>query len=826
MGQLWQDMRFGLRLLLKSPGFAVVTILALALGIGANSAIFSVVNGILLRPLPYATADRLTFLSEWSQQVPNMSVSYPNFQDWRAQNHSFEELAAFRTNGFVLTGAGEPERLTAREVSQGFFPVLGVTPATGRNFTTDEDRAGGSKTVLLSYGVWQRRFGANPSIVGQALTLNNEGYTVIGILPQTFEWQSPVDIYVPLGLNADRMQARDSHPGIYLVGLLKPGVKIDQASADMTAITDRLAKEYPQSNTGTAFTITSLQNAATQNIRSSLFILMAAVGFVLLITCANVANLLLARAASRSREIAIRTALGAGRVRIVRQLLTESLLLSLAGGGLGLLLATWGVDLLLTAVSSNVPNNLLTNVRLDGRVLGFTLVASIVTGLLFGLAPAIQISKSNLNESLKEGGRSGSEGGSRHRVRSFLVVAEIALSLLVLVGAGLLVKSFLNLRQADIGFNPERVLTMRVALPEAGYKDNARIENFYRDLLQRTGSLPGVESAAITVGLPMNGGIESGVTVEGHEVTNIKDVTVAVNLAVSPDYFKTMDVPLITGRYFTDQDREGAERVAIIDEMMAAKFFPGESAVGKRIRLGGVQQTNGLPPPPWMQIVGVVKHVRHYGANETARVELYRPYFQLPIPVDSPLAQGQPVTFNRSMNLAVRSASSNPSALTGAIRQAISEIDPQVPLSFVQPMNDIVDATISPQKFATWMLSLFAASALLLAALGIYGVMAYSVTQRTHEIGIRMALGAERKDVLRMIVGHGMKLTLVGVAVGIVGAFAATRALSSLLFGVNASDPLTYGGVALLLSVVALLSCLLPARRATKVDPMIALRYE
>ncbi|MCA1817261.1 MAG: ABC transporter permease [Acidobacteria bacterium] len=826
MTTLWQDIKYGVRMLLKSPGFAVVTVLALALGIGANTAIFSVVNGVLLKPLPFRTADRLTFLGEWSEQVPNMSVSYPNYQDWRAQNQSFEELAAFRSNGYVLTGAGEPERLVAREVSQNFFTALGVQPALGRNFTAQEDAPGGARTVLLTYGVWQRRFGANPSVVGQQLTLNNEGYTVIGVLPQSFEWLSPVDIYVPIGLGADKMKQRDSHPGIYLVGLLKPGVTIEQAGADMKAVTGRLSQAYPQSNTGTSYTMTSLQETATQNIRLQLFVLMAAVAFVLLIACANVANLLLARAASRSREIAIRTALGAGRVRIMRQLLTESLLLSLVGGGLGLLLATWGVDLLMGTLSTNLPNNLVGNVRLDSRVLLFTLAASLLTGLLFGLAPAIQISKTNLNESLKEGGRSGSEGGARHRVRSFLVVAEITISLVLLVGAGLLVKSFINLRQADIGFDPARVLTMRVALPEARYKENARIESFYRDLLQRVRALPGVESAALTVGLPMNGGIESGVTVEGHEVTNVKDVTVAVNLAVSPDYFRVMGIPVVEGRALTDADREGAPRVAVIDEDMARKFFAGQSPVGKRIRLGGVGAPNGQAPAPWMEIVGVVKHVRHYGAQETARVELYRPYFQLPIPVDSPLAQGQPVSFNRGMTLAVRSASSNPESLTETVRQAVRAIDPDLPISAVQTMDSIVDATISPQKFSTWMLGLFAASALLLAALGIYGVMAYSVTQRTHEIGIRMALGAERRDVLRLVVGQGMKLAVVGVAVGLVGAYAATRAMSSLLFGVNATDPVTYGGVALLLTSVALLACLLPARRATKVDPMIALRYE
>jgi putative ABC transport system permease protein len=825
MGKLWQDVRYGARMLAKSPGFAVVTILALALGIGANSAIFSVVNGVLLRPLPYKTASRLVFMGEWSQQVPNMSVSYPNFLDWRAQNHSFDQLAAFRSNGYVLTGAGEPERLTAREVSQDFFPALGVAPAMGRNFTPDEDRAGGNKTVVLSHGLWQRRFGGDPSVVGKTLTLNNEGYTVVGILPQTFEWQANVDVYAPIGLNADRMQDRDSHPGIYLVGTLKDGVTLAQAREDMKAITDRLAQQYPKTNSGNGFTLDTLQNTATQSIRSSLLVLMAAVIFVLLIACANVANLLLARAASRGREIAIRTALGAGRWRIVRQLLTESLLLSLAGGALGLLLASWGVEALLASVSDSVPNLLIENVRLDTRVLVFTLGASVLTGLLFGLAPAIQISKSNLNESLKEGGRSGSEGGARQRVRAFLVVAEVALSLLLLVGAGLLVKSFMNLRHTELGFEPEHVLTMRVALPETRYKANAQIENFYLTLLQRVKQLPGVEAAGLTVGLPMNGGIESGFAVEGQEPTDRASAVVAVNLSVSPGYFRAMDIPLVEGRYFDEHDREGSERVAIVDEMFAKRYFPNESAVGKRLRMGTGIGVDPAQLPPWLKIVGVVKHVKHYGPDEEGRVELFRPFNQFAILPDSPMLKGQPLNFPRSMSLAVR-ANADPAALTSSIRGAVREIDPDLPVSFVQTMNEIVAQTISPQKFATWMLGLFAAVALLLAALGIYGVMAYSVTQRTHEIGIRMALGAKRADVLRMILGQGMRLTLIGVGVGIVGAFAVTRALSTMLFGVKATDPITYGGVAILLAAVALVSCLLPARRATKVDPMIALRYE
>ena len=811
MGNLWQDIRYGVRMLWKSPGFALVTILALALGIGANSAIFSVVNGVLLRPLPFKTAERLVFLSEWSQQVPNMSVSYPNFQDWRAQGSVFEQLAAFRGGSYILTGAGEPERLDAREVSASFFPALGVTAAVGRVFTDDEDKPGASRTIVISHGLWQRRFGGNPAIVGQQLTLNNESYTVVGILPQTFEWQAPVDVLVPIGLQADKMQERGNHPGIYLVGLLKPGVTVEQARAEMTTITARLAQQYRE-NEGSGFTLTKLQDRATEDIRAALLVVLAAVGFVLLIACANVANLLLARATARAKEIAIRTALGAGRWRIIRQLLTESVLLSVSGGALGLLFAAWGVKGLLAAIPDDVPRLLIMNIGLDTRVLVFTLIVSVVTGLLFGLAPAIQVSKANLNEALKEGGRSGAGGAHRNYVRSLLVVAEVALSLLLLVGAGLLMKSFMNLRAADVGFNPEHVLTMRIVLPDARYKENAQVEQFYRALLQRVETLPGVQAAGLTRGLPMNGGIESGITVEGQEVANTRDTVVAVNLTVTPGYFRAMEIPLVAGRSFTEQDKTGAPPVAVIDEQMAARFFPKGDAVGKRIKLGGAQS-----PFPWMQIVGVVKHVKHYGPDEEGRVEIYRPYFQLPAVPDAQLSRG--------MSLAVRTTG-EPTALTAAIRNAVREVDKDQPVSQVQTMAQVVAGSVASQKFATWLLGIFAATALLLAALGLYGVMAYTVTQRTHEIGIRMALGAAQRDVLRLIVSQGMRLTLVGVALGLVGAFLVMRAMTSLLYGVSAKDPLTYGGVALLLALVALVACLIPARRATKVDPMIALRYE
>ncbi len=812
MNNFWQDIRFGGRMLLKSPGFALVTILALALGIGANSAIFSVVNAVLLRPLPFKTAERLVFLSEWSQQVPNMSVSYPNYQDWREQSTSFEQLAAFRSAGYTLTGAGEPERLDTREVSASFFPALGVAPVLGRDFTADDDKPGANRAVIISHGLWQKRFGANPNVVGQPVTLNNQSHTIIGVLPQNFEWQAPVDVYAPIGLEADKMQDRDSHPGIYLLGLLKPGVSVAQARADMDGISARLAQQYPKSNEGTRYTLVKLQERATQDIRAALLVVLAAVGFVLLIACANVANLLLARAASRSKEMAIRTALGAGRGRIVRQLLTESVMLALAGGALGLLFAMWGIDALLAVIPDDVPRLLVMNIGLDTRVLVFTLVVSIITGLLFGLAPAVQISKANLNEALKEGGRSGGSGAHRNRVRSVLVVAEVALSLMLLIGAGLLMRSFMHLQHADVGFNPDNLLTMRVALPDARYTQNAQVENFYRALLQRLEALPGVQSASVTRGLPMNGGIESGVTAEGHETTNIKDMTVAVNLTISPNYFRTMEIPLVKGRYFTDQDNTGAPAVAVIDEQMAARFYPNEEALGKRIKLGG-----GQSPFPWMQIVGVVKHVKHYGPDEEGRVEIYRPYFQLPNVPDAQLSRG--------MSLAVRTTG-EPTSMTAAIRNAVHEIDKDQPISNVQPMAQIVAAAVASQKFATWLLGIFAAAALLLAALGLYGVMAYSVTQRTHEIGVRMALGAARRDVLRLIVGQGMRLTLIGVSLGLVGAFLVMRALASLLYGVSAADPLTYGGVALLLAGVALVACLIPARKAMNVDPLIALRYE
>ncbi|HZG54137.1 MAG TPA: ABC transporter permease [Pyrinomonadaceae bacterium] len=811
MNTFAQDLRYGFRMLWKSPGFTLVTVLALALGIGANTAIFSVVNTVLLRPLPYPNGERIVFIGEWAQQVPEMSVSYPNFIDWREQQQTMEQIAAFRSANYVLTGVGEPERLDGRQVSAAFFNVLGVTPALGRSFSPDEDKPGGNPVALISHGFWQRRLGGDPSILNKPIQLSNESFTVIGVLPQTFEWQSPVDVFVPIGLRSDlpHMVERGNHPGIYVLGLLKPNVSIEQARTEIKAIAERLAKQYPDSNGGNSAVLDSLQARAVEDIRPALLILLAAVGFVLLIACANVANLLLARAASRSKEIAIRTALGAGRMRIIRQLLTESLLLSMMGGVLGLLFAMWGIDALLAALPEDVPRLLVAGIGLDAPVLVFTLAVSIVTGLLFGLAPALQASKSNLNETLKDGGRT-SAGVGRQRVRNMLVVSEVALSLLLLVSAGLLSKSFMRLQQTDLGFDPTNVLTLRVPLPEARYKENAKVENFWDELLRRVRALPGVESAGLTRGLPMNGGIESGVMMEGQETTNPKDVTMAVNLYAEPGYFKTMNIPLVSGRYLSEQDTKDAPLVVMVDEMFVARLSPNADPIGKRLRIGGDRA-------PLRTIVGVFKHMKHYAPDEEGRVEIYTPYRQ--VPAESFAAS------NRSLWLAVKTKG-DPTSLAPAIRNEVLQMDKDQPISNVGTMERIVAATVAPQKFATWLLAVFAATAMLLAAIGIYGVMAYSVTQRTHEIGIRMALGAGRRDVLRMVVSQGMKLAFIGVALGLAGAFALTRLMSSLLYGVSATDPLTYGGVSLLLASVALLACLVPARKATKVDPMIALRYE
>jgi putative ABC transport system permease protein len=799
-------------MLLKKPVFTAVAVLALALGAGANTAIFSVVNGVLLRPLPYKDPDRLVRLGEWSRQVPGMSISYPNFKDWRERNRVFDGLAATQFDSYNLTGGDEPERLQGRNVSYNFFDVLGVAPALGRPFRADEDRAGAPRVCMISHGLWQRRFGGDGKIIGKAIALNGESYTVVGVLPQDYRFGTQTDVFAPIGLNedSDRMGPRDNHPGIYAVARLKDGVSFDQAQNEMKAIAAQLAEEYPKTNTGNGVSLTPLSEYFVGDVRASLIMLLAAVGFVLLIACANVANLMLARAASRSREIAVRKAMGASRFRIVRQLLTESVMLALAGGVVGLLLALWGVDVLRRASLDLLPTT--ADIGLDRTVLFFTFGVSLLTGVLFGLAPALQASKPDLSESLKEGGRSGAEGGARNRVRSLLVVSEVALSLVLLVGSGLLVRSFLLLRETDTGFRQENLLTMQLS-HRVGKEEGQKAVNFFNAVEEKIRAIPGVEAVAVTDGAPLLGASESGVKIKGRPPAEPGKMPMTVSYWTTPGHLGALGIRLLRGRFIDEHDTLGAQPVAVVDEEFARLYFPGEDPVGQYLE---GDPESGMPD---FQIVGVVGHVKNYGLDSPGPVqaELYRARAQVPL-------KFQPLLADR-VTLLVRTFG-EPEAMTAAVRRAVLEVDPNQPVYGVQTMEKVVSDSVASQRLSMMLLLIFAAVAVILAAVGIYGVMSYAVAQRTHEIGVRMALGAQGGDVLRMVVRQGMLLVLAGVGVGLAGAVALTRLMSGLLYGVSATDPLTFAGVPLLLFVIALLACLVPARKATKVDPMEALRYE
>jgi putative ABC transport system permease protein len=803
MNNLWLDLRYGARTLLKSPGFTLVALVALALGVGANTAIFSVVNSVLLRPLPYPDSERLVAFMGVNPQggITQSNMSVPDFADWQQQNEVFEQLAGFVTGGALLVSGEEGERVRGTGVTTDFFPLIRTQPLRGRALTAEDQQPGREPVAVLSYGLWQRRFGADPNAVGRAVMLSGKSTTIVGVMPQGFDFPAQSEVWVPLQL--DPAKERRDNRYLQVVGRLKPGATITQAQTQLDTINGRLAQTYRETNTGWGVQLTNLRESLVGAVRASLLVLLGAVGLVLLIACANVANLLLARATARQREIAVRTALGASRGRIVRQLLTESVLLSVVGGALGLLLSVWLTDLLVAVSPAGSPR--FDEIRPDARVFAFTCAVTILTGLVFGLAPALQASRLDLNEALKEGGRSGAEGARRNRLRGLLMVGEIALSFMLLAGAGLLVRSFVRLRETRPGFNTEGVLTMRLSLPPGKYAQGEPRAQFYRQAVERVGSLPGVAAAGAVLTMPLGGdtfSVGRSFIREGRPMTPEESANASYYVA-TPGYFRALEIPVLAGRSFTEQDTAQAPMVVLVNETMARKHWPGESPIGKRIT---IWRDEKFP----REVVGVVGDTRP-ALDTPASAQMYVPY-------------AQDATWG-SLTLVARTQG-DPATLAAAARNELRALDKTLPVYNVKTMTEVAAASVAQHRASMLLLSAFAGVALLLAVIGIYGVTAYYVTQRTHEIGVRMALGATRGDVLRLVVGQGLRLTLIGLAVGIVAALALTRLLASLLYEVSATDPLAFAVGALLLAVVALAACYVPARRATKVDPMVALRYE
>jgi putative ABC transport system permease protein len=814
MQNLWQDIRYGMRMLLKAPSLSIVATMALALGIGANTAIFSVVNAVLLRPLPFPDSDKLMMVWDTvpSRGQKRGSASYPNFADWRSQNHVFEHLASFHTSDFIMTGRGESSRLQGAVVNADLFTLLRATPVLGRAFLPAEDEPSETgRVVVLSQELFQKRFNSDASVLNQPMILDGKNYTIIGVMPQAFQFpiqNEPVELWTTVAIDREGKEPMTDQRGahyMHVIGRLKAGVSKEQAQAEMTAIASRLEQQYPDKNLHRSAAVEPALEALVGDIRPTLLILLGAVACVLLIACANVANLLLARAMTRHKEIAIRSALGASRLRVIRQLLTESVLLSLAGGGLGLVLAVWWSDLLVTLGKDDIPRAL--QVGLDWRVLGFTLIVSVATGVLFGLAPALQTSRTELTESLKEGGRGSGDGARRNRVRGVLVVSELAIAVVLLVGAGLLIQSLWRLRQVDPGFKPGNVLTFNVALPDIKYNSGKQVQ-FFQDLKARMNSLPGVQSAAFVEPLPLGGDHFSlSFETEGRPVAK-GDQPSADFFLVSPGYFQTMGIPQIKGRDFNDRDQHKAQQVIIVSEAFAKQFFPGEDPIGKHIKPG--ISTFEDEKAQMCEIVGVVGDVKNLSLGAEPKPAFYEPHAQVPF---------------SQMTVVLRTSTDPHSLITGVTKE-VGSMDKELPVFGAKTMDEYLSASVAAPRFNTTLLTIFAAVALVLTIVGLYGVMSYSVAQRTNEIGIRMALGAQTGDVLRLIVKQGVKLVLLGLAIGLVGAFALMKLIASLLFGVTTKDPLTFAVVAGLLTAVALLACYLPARRASRIDPMVALRYE
>lgn len=818
MHTIWQDLRYGLRTLLSSPGFSAIAILTLALGIGANSALFSVVNGVLLNPLPYPEPNQLLTVFSRVAESDHWSISYLNFRDWQRENHCFAALAAYRQDDLNLTGMGEPERLPIDMVSAEFFPLLGVKPLSGRFFSEKEDRLGGAPVALISESFWKRKFASAPDVVGKPITLNAKVYTITGVIPAGFHFSSwnfsnDGEVFLPLGQWDDKLfqENRAVGMGMDAIGRLKPDMGLTQARHDMDSVAAHLAEIYPATNKNSGINLVPLKELMVGDARPLLLILLAAVGFVLLIACANVANLLLARSTDRTREFAIRTALGASRGRMIRQLLTESVLLALAGGLLGLLLAAWGTRAAIKLLPDALPRA--EQIQLDARVVLFTLAISLLAGIVFGLIPAFKTSAAQIHETLKEGGRGGS--GTRHRTQGIIVAVEMALALVLLTGAGLMIRSLQALWHTSPGFDSQNVFTFALSSSQPLGDSPAAVRSSFRQLHDAVAAVPGVQSVSLSFGSrPMQGdsSLPLWLDTEPKPATE-SDMKIALFYGTQPDYLKVMHIPLMRGRYFTDSDNENASGVVVIDEKFATNYFPGIDPIGHRIHLEIMNTT--------AEIIGVVGHVKQWGlATDITSINQAQCYF--------PLSQMPDMAFSFMSHGVQGFVRTDPAMLadTSFLARSAHTVNSEIVVYDIMPMTSIIGDSLATQRFAMTLLGIFAGLATLLSAVGIYGVISYIASQRTHEIGVRMALGAARMDVLRMMLAQASSMALIGVAVGLIAALALMRLMSSMLFGVTSHDPLTFAAVALLLTSIALIACAIPARRATRVDPMVALRYE
>jgi predicted permease len=812
MTSFLQDIRYGLRVLAKNPGFTAIAILTLSLGIGANTALFSVVNGVLLNPLPFPNPDELVAVYASSPTSEQNSISYPNFLDWQKENQCFASLVAFRSDDYNMVGAGEPERVHIHMISAEFLPALGLQPILGRSFRSEEDRAGAGPVTVISDGLWKHKFASSRDVLGRTIILNGKSYTIIGVAPGRITGLSATDLYIPIGQWTDSsFLDRRIGMGTNSIGRLKPGVTIDRARTEMNQVAANLAAAYPQADKGMGVTLIPLKTDVVGNVKGILLVLLGAVSFVLLIACANVANLLLARSTGRAREFAIRAALGASPARVIRQLLTESVLLGIAGGGLGLLLARLGVRVLLITLAGIVPRS--EEITLDSHVLFYTLGISVLTGVVFGLIPALKMMRPDTHETLKEGGRGGS--GTRHRTQSVFIVVEMAMAVVLLIGAGLMIRTLSGLGNINPGFDPRNVLTFSISSNSNSAPTADQLRAKYRETLRQLQSIRGVEAVSMMGGsLPMTGDSEIPFWLEDQpKPASDNEMPFALFYLVNSGYHEAMKIPVERGRALNDRDDEHSRSVAVIDTTFAHKYFPNQDPVGKHLNLGLFETQP--------EIVGVVGHVEHWGlgshANPNLQAQIYLPVWQVP-------NQFWPLLANGS-GYVVRTAPGTPD-VANSIRRAAEKVESTAVLYDIRPMEEIVARSISTQRLTMFLLSAFSALALVLSSVGIYGVISYLTSQRTHEIGVRVALGASRNDVLRMVLGEGIRITLIGVAIGLASAFGLTRLITTLIYGVGPTDPITFAGVGILLSGVALLACYLPARRAMSVDPMIALRYE